>query len=210
RAAWRRRVGLVLQEVSLFPGTFQDNLTVFDATRAAADVERACGIVGADALLRRLPQGLATPIAERGANLSMGERQLVSLARALVHDPDLLVLDEATSAIDPRTEALLQESLTRLLAGRTALIVAHRLATVRRCDEILVVEHGRIVERGTHAALLAAGAGADALVLLTDVPAVVVGTLLAGVVMFLRVPPGRPVPLPAEEGVGRLEEIDAE
>ncbi len=160
RAAWRRRVGLVLQEVSLFPGTFQDNLTVFDAGRAAADVERACAVVGADALLRRLPEGLATAIAERGANLSMGERQLVSLARALVHDPDLLVLDEATSAIDPRTEALLQESLTRLLAGRTALIVAHRLATIRRCDEILVVEQGRIVERGTHDALWAREDGA--------------------------------------------------
>lgn len=160
RAAWRRRVGLVLQEVSLFPGTFQDNLTVFDADRPAAEVARACGVVGADALLARLPRGLATPIAERGANLSMGERQLVSLARALVHDPDLLVLDEATSAIDPRTEAQLQESLTRLLAGRTALIVAHRLATVRRCDEILVVEQGRIVERGTHEALWAREDGA--------------------------------------------------
>lgn len=150
RDAWRRKVGLVLQDVNLFPGTLGDNLTVFDAERDPAEVERACKIVGADALLRRLPEGLSTALAERGANLSMGERQLVSLARALVHDPALLVLDEATSAIDPRTEAMLQESLARLLSGRTALIVAHRLATVRRCDEILVVDGGQIVERGTH------------------------------------------------------------
>lgn len=155
RAAWRRRVGLVLQEVYLFPGTLGENLSVFDEARPAADVERACQVVHADGLVRRLPEGLATTLAERGANLSLGERQLVSLARALVHDPLLLVLDEATSSIDPRTEGLLQDSLQRLMAGRTALIVAHRLATVRRCDEILVVEGGRIVERGTHDALWA-------------------------------------------------------
>ncbi|MCW8139281.1 MAG: ABC transporter ATP-binding protein [Planctomycetota bacterium] len=160
RAAWRSRVGLVLQEVSLFPGTLGDNLTVFDPTRPPQDVSRACEVVGADGLVRRLPGGLEATLAERGANLSMGERQLVSLARALVHDPDLLVLDEATSAIDPRTEDDLQASLARLLAGRTALIVAHRLATVRRCDEILVVEGGRIVERGTHDALWAREGGA--------------------------------------------------
>ena len=157
RDAWRRRVGLVLQDVFLFPGTLRDNLTVFDPARDPGDVERACRAVQAEKLLARLPHGLETELAERGANLSQGERQLVSLARALVHDPDLLVLDEATSAVDPHTEARIQAALERLLSGRTALIVAHRLATVRRCHEILVVEHGRIVERGSHDALWAKG-----------------------------------------------------
>ncbi len=155
RAAWRRRVGLVLQEVYLFPGTVGENLTIFDATQAEADVARACATVHADGLVARLPEGLKTPLAERGANLSQGERQLLCLARALVHDPLLLVLDEATASIDPRTEGLLQESLARLIAGRTALIVAHRLSTIRKADEILVVEGGKLIERGTHDALWA-------------------------------------------------------
>ncbi len=116
---------------------------------------RACATVHADGLVARLPEGLKTPLAERGANLSQGERQLLCLARALVHDPLLLVLDEATASIDPRTEGLLQESLARLIAGRTALIVAHRLSTIRKADEILVVEGGKLVERGRHDALWA-------------------------------------------------------
>lgn len=158
RAAWRSVVGVVPQDVFLFPGTLRENITVFDPDRPRAEVEATCRLVQADRLLRLLPQGLEGQLAERGANLSHGERQLVSLARALVHDPALLVLDEATSSVDTETEALIQASLERLLAGgRTALIVAHRLSTIRRCDEILVVEEGQIVERGTHDELWARG-----------------------------------------------------
>jgi ATP-binding cassette, subfamily B, multidrug efflux pump len=150
RGAWRRRVGLVLQDVYLFPGSLRDNLTVFDDSRDAAAVEAACRTVGAERLLTGLPGGLEGELHERGRNLSHGERQLVSLARALVHDPQLLVLDEATSSVDPATEARIQASLDRLMEGRTALIVAHRLSTIRACDQILVVDDGLIVERGTH------------------------------------------------------------
>lgn len=157
RAAWRRRVGWVPQEVYLFPGTLRENLTVFDPGVPEERLREACRLARLDRLVAALPRGLDTELLERGANLSQGERQLVSLARAFLHDPELLVLDEATSAVDPRTEALIQEGLTTLLAGRTALIVAHRLSTIRDCDQILVVEGGRIAERGTHEALLAAG-----------------------------------------------------
>jgi ATP-binding cassette subfamily B protein len=157
RDAWRERVGLVLQEVYLFPGTLRENLTVFDDRRTDADVLRAANVVGADRLIHKLSGGLRGELTEKGGNLSFGERQLVSLARALVHDPDLLLLDEATSAIDPLTEAYVQSSIERLLEGRTAVIVAHRLSTIRNCDEILVVNHGEIVERGTHDQLWAAG-----------------------------------------------------
>ncbi len=157
RDAWRRRCGLVLQEVTLFPGTVRENLTVFDEEADPAALARALALTGAQALVDRLPGGLDAALTERGQNLSHGERQLLSLARALVHDPDLLVLDEATSAVDPRTEARIARAVERLLEGRTALVVAHRLATVRRCDEIVVVEGGRVVERGTHEALWARG-----------------------------------------------------
>ena len=157
REAWRRRVGWVPQEVYLFPGTLRENLTVFDPTIPEERLREACRLARLDRLVASLPLGLETPLLERGANLSQGERQLVSLARAFLHDPELLVLDEATSAVDPETEALIQEGLSGLLAGRTAVIVAHRLSTITGCDQILVVEEGRIVERGTHQELLDLG-----------------------------------------------------
>lgn len=155
RAAWRRRVGWVPQDVYLFPGTLRENLTVFEPDVPPARLEEACRLARLDRLVAALPRGLDTPLLERGANLSQGERQLVSLARAFLQDPELLVLDEATSAIDPETEALIQEGLATLLRGRTALIVAHRLSTIRDCDQILVIEQGRVAERGTHQELLA-------------------------------------------------------
>jgi ATP-binding cassette, subfamily B, multidrug efflux pump len=150
RAAWRDRVSLVPQEVFLFPGTLGDNLTVFNDECPEDAVRDACRVAQATRLIDRSPKGLTAKLAERGANLSHGERQLVSFARAVVNDPELLVLDEATSSVDRSTEARIQASLEGMLKGRTALIVAHRLSTIRSCDQILVVKGGAIVERGTH------------------------------------------------------------
>jgi ABC-type multidrug transport system fused ATPase/permease subunit len=153
--AWRRRIGLVQQDIHLFPGTVADNLRALVDEIGQDALERAVRIVGADQVIARLPRGYDELLTEGGANLSMGERQLLSFARALVNDPDLLILDEATSSIDPGTERRLQQSMTRMLAGRTALIVAHRLATVVAADRILVVHGGRIVEAGDHRELYA-------------------------------------------------------
>ena len=150
RRDWRRKLGLVLQGVHLFPGSLRDNLSVFDPSRDVASVDRALETVQARPLVSRLSGGLDAELAERGANLSVGERQLVSFARALVHDPPILVLDEATSSVDPATERRIQQGLERMLAGRTALIIAHRLSTIVRADRILVVLDGAIVESGTH------------------------------------------------------------
>ena len=150
---WRAHVGLVQQDIHLFPGTVADNLRALDDGVGRDALERAARTVGADEVVARLPLGYDEPLSEGGANLSMGERQLLSFARALVRDPDLLILDEATSSVDPGTERRLQESMDRMLSGRTALVIAHRLATVVSADRILVVHAGRIVEEGTHAEL---------------------------------------------------------
>jgi ATP-binding cassette subfamily B protein len=156
KSAWRARVGLILQEILLFPGTIRENLAVFsDPPPAPEAIARALEIVEAREFVERLPEGLDTDLAEGGTNLSLGERQLLSFARALVRDPDILILDEATSAVDPATERRLQRSLERLLEGRTAIIIAHRLATVRMADRIIVMHEGRIAEEGTHDALYA-------------------------------------------------------
>jgi ATP-binding cassette, subfamily B, multidrug efflux pump len=148
--AWRERIGLVLQEIHLFPGTVEENLQALAGDIPRGNLERAIRIVGAEEILSRLPKGFGETLSEGGLNLSMGERQLLSFARAIVRDPDLLVLDEATSSVDPATERKLQESVDRLLAGRTSLIIAHRLATIVAADRILVLHRGRLVEEGTH------------------------------------------------------------
>jgi ABC-type multidrug transport system fused ATPase/permease subunit len=155
--AWRSRLGLVLQDIHLFPGTVADNLRALVDGIAQPALERAAETVRADAAIARLPRGYDELLAEGGANLSMGERQLLSFARALVNNPDLLILDEATSSIDPGTERRLQDTMEQMRSGRTALIVAHRLTTVMTADEILVVQGGRIVERGVHQELYANG-----------------------------------------------------
>mgnify|MGYP001433751019 CR=1 FL=1 len=155
--AWRAQIGLVQQEIHLFPGTVGENLRALVDDIPQEAVVRAVRTVGADAVVARLPQGYDAVLTEGGANLSMGERQLLSFARALVRDPQLLVLDEATSSVDPGTERRLQESMDRLLAGRTALVIAHRLATVVSADRILVVHAGRLVEEGTHEQLYERG-----------------------------------------------------
>lgn len=157
KRAWRRAVGLVLQDIQLFPGTLEENLRALSEDVPHEAIERALDIVEAREVVERLPRGLETELAENGANLSLGERQLVSFARAVLRDPEILVLDEATSSVDPATERRLQRSLEKMLVERTAIIIAHRLETVRRADRILVLHAGRVVEEGTHEALYARG-----------------------------------------------------
>ena len=152
----RRRFGMVFQDVFLFSGTAAENMRMGGELSQEA-LERAARLARADRVIARLPQGWDTPVHERGAALSVGERQLLSFARALAADPPVLVLDEATSSVDAQTEGLIQEALDAMLVGRTAIVVAHRLATVRRADRILVMHHGRLREQGTHEELLRLG-----------------------------------------------------
>ncbi len=156
-ARLRRRFAVVLQEIDCFAGSVRENVSLGRPGIDDARIRWAFEQVGAGALLQRLPQGFDTTLGERGAGLSIGERQLVSFARALVGDPEFLLLDEATSSVDPVTEAVIQRALERLLAGRTAFIIAHRLATVVGCDRVLVMHGGRLVEQGRHEELLARG-----------------------------------------------------
>ncbi len=157
RETLRRHLGLVLQDVFLFSGDIAGNIGLYDPRIGAEAVEAAARRVHAGGFIGRLPGGYAEPVQERGATLSQGERQLLAFARALAFDPRVLILDEATSSVDTETERLIQEALRTLLEGRTALIVAHRLSTVRFVDRILVVHRGRIHEEGTHEDLLRRG-----------------------------------------------------
>ena len=150
-----RHIGMVLQEPFLFSGTIEENIRYHKLHVPLEAVEQAARTVGAHGFIMRLPDGYQTEIEQRGGNLSLGQRQLISFARAVVADTKVLVLDEATANIDSYTEMLIQKALTRLLAGRTGLVIAHRLATIRGADRILVLQEGRIVERGTHAELMA-------------------------------------------------------
>ena len=154
--SYRRQLGVVLQDPFLFAGTIADNIRFAKPEATDADVEEVAHAVGVDRIARRFENGLGHTVREGGAGLSAGERQLISIARALLADPRILILDEATSNIDRPTEILIERALDRLLRGRTSIIIAHRLATVRRADEILVVEHGRITQRGRFEELLAA------------------------------------------------------
>ena len=162
-AALRRRFAVVLQEIDCFAGTLRENVSLGRPDVDDARIRWALEQIGAAPVLDRLPLGLDTVLGERGTGLSVGERQLVSFARALVGDPEFLLLDEATSSVDPLTEAAIQRALERVLAGRTALIIAHRLATVVGCDRVLVMHSGRLVEQGSHAELLARGGAYHAL-----------------------------------------------
>ncbi|MFI6481899.1 ABC transporter ATP-binding protein [Nonomuraea sp. NPDC050663] len=155
--AYRRQVGVVPQSPFLFSGTVADNIRYPRPSASDADVLAAATAVGGGDWLDALPQGLATDVGEHGRALSMGQRQLVALARLLVQDPAIVVLDEATASVDPLTEAQIQEGLDVVLAGRTSIVIAHRLSTIEHVDRILVLDHGRIVEEGDHAGLLAAG-----------------------------------------------------
>lgn len=155
--SWRGQLGYVSQDAFLFHGTVAENILLGRPEADMAAVRRAAAVAGIDARIKELPQGYDTVIGERGAKLSGGERQRVSLARAILRDPAVLILDEATSAVDTRTEAVIQQNLHDFREGRLTLAVAHRLSTVRQCTEILVVVDGCVVERGNHDALLAAG-----------------------------------------------------
>jgi ATP-binding cassette subfamily B protein len=154
--AYRRQLGVVLQDPFLFSGTIADNIKVAQPGATDEQVEDVARAVGVDRVARRFDKGLQHTVREGGAGLSAGERQLISIARALLADPRILILDEATSNIDRPTEILIERALDRLLHGRTSIIIAHRLATVRRADEILVMEHGRITQQGSFDELLAA------------------------------------------------------
>ena len=148
---------MVLQEPFLFSASIRDNIRFAKTAASDAEVEAAARAVGADAFIRRLADGYDTMLEQGGANLSLGQRQLLSFARALVADAKILVLDEATASVDSYTELEIQRALKRLLTGRTALIIAHRLATIRDADRIIVLQDGAIVETGSHHALMEKG-----------------------------------------------------
>ena len=151
----RRSLGIVLQETNLFTGTVMDNIRYGNLEATDEQCREAAKLVGADDFIRRLPQGYDTLLANNGANLSQGQRQMIAIARAAVADPPCLILDEATSSIDTRTEAIVQRGMDKLMEGRTVFVIAHRLSTIMDADVIMVLEHGRIIERGNHETLLA-------------------------------------------------------
>ena len=152
----RRSLGMVLQDVNLFTGTVMDNIRYGRLDATDEECIAAARLAGADDFVRRLPDGYDTMLTDNGTNLSQGQRQLLSIARAAVADPPVMVLDEATSSIDTRTEAIVQRGMDALMTGRTTFVIAHRLSTVRNSDVIIVLDHGRIIERGTHDELIAA------------------------------------------------------
>ena len=151
----RRSLGVVLQDTNLFTGTVMDNIRYGRLDATDDDCIRAAKLANADDFITRLPEGYQTVITGNGANLSQGQRQLLSIARAAVADPPVMILDEATSSIDTRTEALVQAGLDNLMKGRTVFVIAHRLSTIRNADSVIVLDHGRIIERGTHDQLIA-------------------------------------------------------
>jgi len=155
--ALRGQLGIVPQEGYLFSGSVRENIAFGRPDATLDDIEEAARAVGATAFIEGLPDGIETEVGERGVHLSAGQRQLVAFARALLAEPRILILDEATSNVDVRTEKTIERGLERLLAGRTAIVIAHRLSTIRRAGKIVVLEGGRIVEAGTHEELIAAG-----------------------------------------------------
>ena len=155
KADLRRSLGIVLQDTHLFTGTVMENIRYGRLDASDEEFVQAAKIANADSFIRRLPQGYDTRITSDGASLSQGQRQLLAIARAAVADPPVLILDEATSSIDTRTEELVQKGMDALMTGRTTFVIAHRLSTVKNSDCIMVLEQGRIIERGSHDQLIA-------------------------------------------------------
>ena len=153
-AEWRKKIGLILQDIILFPGNLLENIRIYNDDISLDEVQNAINISHADLLLQRLDNNIESEIKERGQNLSMGERQLVSFARAICFSPDIIIMDEATASIDAKTENLIQDSMDEMLKGKTAVIIAHRLASVVDSDDILLFDNGEIVARGTHETLM--------------------------------------------------------
>ena len=151
----RRSLGIVLQEVNLFTGTVMENIRYGNPEATDEECIAAAKLANADSFIRRLPQGYQTVLSGDGEGLSQGQRQLISIARAAVDDPPVMILDEATSSIDTRTEAIVQKGMDGLMLGRTVFVIAHRLSTVQNSDVIMVLEQGRIIERGSHENLIA-------------------------------------------------------
>jgi len=150
----RRKLGLVLQDTFLFSGTVMDNIRYGRLDASDNECIEAAKMADADHFIRQLPHGYQTNLSERASNLSQGQRQLLSIARAILADPAILILDEATSSVDTRTEARIQKALLRLMEGRTSFVIAHRLSTIRDADQVLVINNGEIVEKGRHQQLL--------------------------------------------------------
>ncbi len=155
QASLRSQLGIVLQDTFLFASTIADNIRYGRLEATDQKVVEAAKAVGAHPFICRLPDGYQTSVGENGVNLSVGQRQLVSFARALLADPRILILDEATSSVDTATEKLIEQGLDRLMQGRTSFAIAHRLSTIVTADQIVVMDRGQIVEQGTHEALLA-------------------------------------------------------
>ena len=156
RNSLRRRVGMVLQDTYLFSETVRENIRYGRLDATDEEVEQAAHMANAHSFIIHLPQGYDTVLADNAGNISQGQRQLIAIARAILADPDLLILDEATSSIDTRTEIKIQDAMLKLMEGRTSFIIAHRLSTIRNADKILVINAGEVVEQGTHDELLAA------------------------------------------------------
>src|SRR5205823_3300531 len=152
--ALREAIGVVTQESFLFNGSIRENLLIGKPTATDAELWRAVDAANARQFIERLPRSLESVVGERGVKLSVGEKQRLSIARALLKDPPILILDEATASVDTATERLIQEALEYLMANRTSVVIAHRLSTIVHADQILVLDHGQIVERGTHEELL--------------------------------------------------------
>ena len=154
KSSLRRSLGVVLQDTHLFTGTVRDNIRYGKLDATDEEIEKAAKLANADFFINHLPEGFDTVLTGDGANLSQGQRQLLSIARAAVANPPVLILDEATSSVDTRTEKIIQEGMDKLMEGRTVFVIAHRLSTIRNAQAIIVLEHGEIIERGDHEELI--------------------------------------------------------